>query len=431
MSAPPKQTLAKKTHIDQHRTGLRFDISTNIVSCHVSAQGGKLESKPRGFRSSSAADPATHLRSPSSARYNPFDLKNAKDLTSALEPFIMDPLHPSSDNKPDNKPLIRVISNKYPALSAPLDTAQFRLSNNGVCGIMDPCGFQEVVIQHWHWNRCQALLTKDQMSLLWSVLQRRAQINLAKKNVQYVQIMENHGVRSGASLPHPHSQVLALPFVPPDQKVRLEIAAKWFQKKSNNIFDHVMSSARADNRILIETEHAIAFIPFAVQRSYETWIMSKTCAKMEDEKYMEEIAELVRRSLLMLYHLKDDPDYNAIVRQAVPVLDLDDDKMSDWYRWHVCVIPHRKQSKWAGIKGYGDFVPVTGTPEQHAATMRTCLDMPAPVFASSDGESESESGRGSRSPGSENDVSKGRKVLLMCAAATAVGGVCHLFASFR
>ena len=403
-------------------TGLRFDISTDIVSSHVSAQGGKLESKPRGFRSSSAADPPTHLRSPSSPRYNPFDLSNANDLTPELEAFIMDPLHPY-------KPLIRVISNKFPALSAPLDTAQLRLSSNGVCGIMDPCGFQEVVIQHWHWNRCQALLTKDQMSLLWSVLQRRAQINLAKKNVQYVQIMENHGVRSGASLPHPHSQVLALPFVPPDQKVRLEIAAKWFQEKSNNIFDHVMSSARADNRILIETEHAIAFIPFAVQRSYETWIMSKTCAKMEDEKYMEEMAELVRRSLLMLYHLKDDPDYNAIVRQAVPVLNLDDDKMSDWYRWHVCVIPHGKQSKWAGIKGYGDFVPVTGTPEQHAATMRTCLDMPVPVFASSDGESESGSGRGSKSPGSENDVSKGRKVLLMCAAATAViGSVCHLFA---
>jgi hypothetical protein len=53
-------SAAEKTAAE--KTDLRwFDMSTNIVSCHVSAQDGKLESKPRGFRtgSSSAADPAT------------------------------------------------------------------------------------------------------------------------------------------------------------------------------------------------------------------------------------------------------------------------------------------------------------------------------------------------------------------------------------
>lgn len=90
---------------------------------------------------------------------------------------------------------------------------------------------------------------------------------------------------------------------------------------------------------------------------------------------MHEIAAAIRQVLLALYHLKSDPDYNSIVRQAA----MDSANPNEWYRWHVVITPHSKFSKWAGIKGYGDFVPIMGTPEEHAQELKSCLTIPAPV----------------------------------------------------
>ena len=354
-------------------SGLRFDYCTNTVSCHMQSYG-KMSLKPRGF-SSTTKSKACHLRLPTSTKYNPFDLKNTGDLTPALQPSIPDPDCPS-------KPLVRCISNKFPALGDSLEMAVLKKSHEKTAGHMNglACGYQEVIIQHWNWRFCQALMSTEQMILLWTTLQTRCKVNRAKNNVKYIQCMENHGIRSGASLPHPHSQILALPFVPPDQMARLEIAAKYYSNNNEqNIFDAVIDGARKDGRIVYETENAISIIPYAVNRSYETWIISKTSGCIDTETHMNEMADVIRRSLLMLYNSIDDPDYNSIVRNAIDIKEMHNVDVNKWYKWHVVVTPHGKTSTWGGIKGYGDFVPITGTPEEHAENLRMCIDMPSPL----------------------------------------------------
>ena len=352
-------------------SSLRFDLCTNVVSCHTA---GQLKGKPRGFASKQQTTLLTHLRPLTSPRYNPFALENAKDLTAFIQPPTPDPCCPS-------KPLLRVISNKFPALKGSLSNARMHTLHAGTAANMIACGFQEVCISHWSWRSCQALMTREQMILLWETLRTRCVVNCAKENAKYVQVMENHGVRSGASLPHPHSQILALPFVPPDQMSRLQIAASWHQThNARNIFDHVMDGARDDNRVLLETQHAIAFVPYAQNRSYEIWVVSKTSPDMRDEEYMDEMADMIRKCLLMLYCHLDDPDYNSIVRQSTESLSFQTaSPAKDWYRWHVVITQHGKRSRWAGIKGYGDFVPVNGTPEEHAEQLREHSEVCSPL----------------------------------------------------
>ncbi len=364
--------------MENSKAVLRFDYASNTTSCHTPFKMDNFQSKPRGFDSVVNEAPATHQRGFNSKKYNPFDLKNTKDLTAELCPSISDPDNPS-------KPLIRVITNKFPALSAPLSQATLQCLHHKTCATMDACGFQEVIIQHWLWNKCQALLTQEQMELLWASLAERSRVNANKLNVKYVQVMENHGPRSGASLPHPHSQILALPFVPFDQQNRLDIAKNWYTKTNECLFTHLIHGARTDGRVVIETEHTIAFIPFAINRSYETWIVSKTSPTMECEKYMNEMSNTIRKVLLALYHLQNDPDYNSIVRQA-PVSSITMNGQTtlpkDWYRWHVVVTPHGKTGRWAGIKGYGDFVPISGTPEEQTLQLKECLRYPCPESTS-------------------------------------------------
>ena len=297
---------------------------------------------------------------------------------------------------------------------------------------MQACGYQEVIIQHWLWNKCQALLTTQQMQLLWSMLLERCKINTERPNVLYVQVMENHGLRSGASLPHPHSQILALPFIPPAQKVRLEIAKKWYDTNhQQNIFDQVIKGAQSDHRVLVETEHTIAFIPYAVNRSYETWIVSKTSPDMANELYMDEMSNTIRQVLLAMYHLKNDPDYNSIVRQAVPLSnEPNETATSEWYRWHVVVTPHGKNSTWAGIKGYGDFVPITGTPEEHVQHLRAHLSMVVPTPTSPD-RSSSEGSGGGGGGGGDMYVRRRRLLLSGIAVAAIAVGVSSTFCGGR
>ena len=209
---------------------LRFNILTGDTSMHEPlGEASSFKLKPRGFRGATSAHHVrTHERPRTNpARNNPFDLSNA----AMLPPLIssVDDPSPAIHSTRDaivRKPLVRVIPNKFPVLKVPLARAVEAADSyaGGFAGLrkcMPAAGRQEVIIQHWRYDRCQALSTREECVLLWTVVQQRVIANIGLKHVAYVQLIENHGVRSGASLPHPHAQLLALPFVPGDQQHRL------------------------------------------------------------------------------------------------------------------------------------------------------------------------------------------------------------------
>lgn len=353
-------------------------------------------SKPLGFQRGDSAHLQTHERPRTcSARNNPFDLANADMLTPPLQPAVLDD---------EGKPLIRVHSNKFPMLKHPLESAALR--REGSRRSMVAAGAQEVVIQHWRYDYCQALGTAEECAALWRVLQQRSAQACAHPAVRYAQVMENHGPRSGASLPHAHAQVLALPFVPSGQRRRLALAREAHRRapappgapaagggttRRPNPFDVALDEAREDGRVLVENDACAALVPYAQDRPYEVWVVSKCpdAPSLEREPRIEGCAEGVRRALKMLYQERSDPSYNLLVRQCGTTHEAaegddadddmdgeDDDHPEQWYRWHVVILPHFVGGTWAGIKGYGDFIPVKGTPEDHAERLRAWLHRP-------------------------------------------------------
>ena len=56
-------------------------------------------------------------------------------------------------------------------------------------------------------------MSEEEIKLLWRVLAGRF-VHFSREGSRYVQLLANHGVRSGGSLPHPLSQLLGLPVVP-------------------------------------------------------------------------------------------------------------------------------------------------------------------------------------------------------------------------
>lgn len=331
-----------------------------------------IAAKPRGY-STSNRHIQTHERAQTvvvmrNGTLNPFDLRNSH-LTSPVIQSVDDPTVPG-------QPMIRVVRNKFPVLCEPLESLDDCQATPPTMRSTPAAGWQEVVIQHWKYNTCEALMERKEVQLLWQVLKERVIAGVQRPHTRYVQVIENHGPRSGGSLPHPHSQVLCLPFVPPDQANRLSIAARYYAEHGSCVLDDMAAEARRHKRVLVENDFCVAFVPFQLERHHEMWIMSKSSPNMQQEPHIHAVASALHDCLKMLYLAKDDIDYNLIVRQSAVDAGLD----SARYKWHVCVIPHIRTSNWAGIKAYGDLVPIRGSPEQHAEDLLLCrdADMPNP-----------------------------------------------------
>jgi len=84
----------------------------------------------------------------------------------------------------------------------------------------------------------------------------------------------NVGRRSGASQPHPHSQVVGLPFVPLRWQQLAQRAASHVQREGTSLLGEVLAQEHDDGRRIVMREGPItALCPYASQQPYEVWLV--------------------------------------------------------------------------------------------------------------------------------------------------------------
>lgn len=92
--------------------------------------------------------------------------------------------------------------------------------------------------------------------------------------VKYVFIFENRGKEVGASLPHPHGQIYAFPFLPKRIEVKIEAMRKWYEEKRRCVICEVLES-EGEERKVYENESFLALVPFYARFPYEVHIYPK------------------------------------------------------------------------------------------------------------------------------------------------------------
>ena len=138
--------------------------------------------------------------------------------------------------------------------------------------------------------------------------------------IRYVLLFKNHGREAGASLFHPHSQLIATPIIPTVVVQELNVAREHWAHKERCIFCDLIHQERAlGDRIALETDRFVLLEPFASSFPFETWILPKDhChdfALCPDELLLD-LARLVRDFLRRIRTLLDDPPYNLILHTA-------------------------------------------------------------------------------------------------------------------
>lgn len=96
------------------------------------------------------------------------------------------------------------------------------------------------------------------------------------QGVEYVFVFENRGVEIGVTLPHPHGQIYAYPFVPPRDERMREVARKHREATGHNVYQEVIADEETDGRrIIYSGETWVAFVPRAARWPFEMQLFTR------------------------------------------------------------------------------------------------------------------------------------------------------------
>ncbi len=164
---------------------------------------------------------------------------------------------------------MRVVPNLYPALSpgepdAGDDPLASGRGEPDLFAARPAHGAHEVIVNAPDPVTSLADLTPEQVETAMSVWRERMR---AHADAAYVHVIVNEGREAGASLPHTHSQLYALPFVPAAvARERERFSAYSDRTQGRNLLeDLVQEEVRRRERIVAIDDEAVAICPFAAQ----------------------------------------------------------------------------------------------------------------------------------------------------------------------
>jgi len=273
--------------------------------------------------------------------------------------------------------ITRVVPNKFPAFGI---YPEINLRRVGMYQMATGYGAHEVVIESPEHETYLEHNGLDQISRIVDTWWER-NVDLERDpRLKYVLIFKNHGKAAGASLAHPHAQIIATTIIPDALKVKLINARSHFENGEgciwcrqiehlfyyeNRIYNpdgSVLVEVRQRDRMVAENAKFIAYIPFAARMPYEIHILPKShqysfIQTTEEER--GELAQMLKVVLSKLYVLLGNPPYNFYVHSA-PNLNVrprtgDYTTIREDFHWHIEILV--RTTIWAGFEqGSGIYI---------------------------------------------------------------------------
>ncbi len=266
---------------------------------------------------------------------------------------------------------IRVVPNKFPALRI---EGTVEREGMGMFDKMSGIGAHEIIIETpEHSDLLHQRNSEGIVNLLETYQERLADL-MRDFRLEYAMIFKNMGERAGASLSHPHTQIIATPIVP--KRVREEIigSLEYYNYKSRCVFcDIIREEKRFGSRIVHENASFISFCPYASRFPFEIWLMPKrhmTGYQTATQQEIIELSDCLGTTLKRLAISLGAPQYNYMLHtepnKSVPRDPWPD--IGEHYHWHFEIIP--KLTRVAGFEwGTGFYINPT-TPEDAAEFLR-------------------------------------------------------------
>lgn len=318
----------------------------------------------RARRPDDFAKPRDREQIPESAEGCPFETlhENAKAVyTSAGERFAY-----PGEHRPDTDApwWLEVVPNKYPAFGYGECAVEHGV---GPYRFQDGVGVHEVVITRDH-TRSIAQMSPGEVAVLIRAYRDRYLALRDEGCVEYISIFHNHGAAAGASIAHPHSQIIAIPVIPPDVSRSLIGSGAYFAKTGKCVHCVMIEfEALEGRRIIYENQDFVVCCPFAPRQAFEVRIFPKRHApyfEVLTEREIQHAGDALRQAVARLDRALAGPAYNFFIHTAPTA----DGQSVAHYHWHLEIVP--KTAVWAGFEIGTGIEISTISPESAAGYLR-------------------------------------------------------------
>lgn len=259
---------------------------------------------------------------------------------------------------------VRVVPNKFPALDS---SGELQRAGIGMYDMMNGLGAHEVIIETTEHVAPIALMTERQIEeFLWVYRDRMLALR-DDSRLKYVLLFKNYGKAAGASLEHPHAQLIATPIVPKRVSEEVEGSRQYYTIKERCIYcDIVKQEISSGERVVWENSSFVSFAPYASRFPFETWIVPKkheAAFTNIDKNQIMDLAGILKETLGRIHKVLLDPPFNFVLHTA-PFTD----SCKSFFHWHIEVMPRLTQV--AGFEwGTGMYINPT-PPEEVGKALR-------------------------------------------------------------
>ncbi len=236
-----------------------------------------------------------------------------------------------------------------------------RAGDPDLFGLRPAVGGHEVIVNAPEHVTAMAELSEERFAGAIATWRERMR---AHSDASYVQMVVNEGPSAGASLPHTHGQLYALPFVPAAVARERERFGAYRERTGGGslLSDILVEEVRRRERLVAIDDEAALVCPWASRSPYELRVLPRR----EAARFEEDVAgaAMVRTALgALAERFGAPPDLNLWVRTAP--------HGTEHFHWHIDIAP-RLTVRAAFELGTGVDINVY-PPERAAADLREAL----------------------------------------------------------
>jgi UDPglucose--hexose-1-phosphate uridylyltransferase len=265
---------------------------------------------------------------------------------------------------------VRVVPNKFPALRIEGDLDRKGI---GIHDRMNGVGAHEVIIETPRHDMSMAdMQIEDLKKVIWMYRERLVDL-LGDSRFKYILIFKNYGSAAGASLAHPHTQIIATPVTPLTLAQELTSARDHYRYKERCLFcDVIEQELEAKDRIVTANDRLVAIAPYASRFPFELFLAPRhhhhSFAEISDAM-VHDLAVALKNVLMRIKKCLNDPPYNFLIH-TIPNVKAAPKRTAYWdtimvdYHWHIEIMP--RLTRIAGFE-WGTGFYINPTPPEEAA----------------------------------------------------------------
>ena len=227
--------------------------------------------------------------------------------------------------------LVRIAPNRYPAFYGDDPLA---VTNLGPVFTQAPAaGIHEVLVLTPAHDASWADLDEDQAGRVMQALRDQVEAHAGVKGIRYTQAIVNHGREAGASIAHPHGQLLGIPFVP--REIAEEEAGFARFVGGCLLCTTLEAEVEAGHRTVLEDDLAVVVCPFWSGTPFELFVIPRAHESYLDRAKPADVSAVGRALRSVLTRLRDrlgDVAYNIVFHTSPNGHD-------GAFHWHAHVLP--------------------------------------------------------------------------------------------